>query len=151
MNSWLPFVRGYQWYSVIYVSNNSMPQWLRPLLARALIDIMEGRPPAPLDAPAVAGLPDDLAGIAGTYRVDGVGAVTIEVREGRACVRVEDAIEYPAFPVGDGYLYVPGRDVWIGFAPTSANPFHRLTWLSIFHVAQGERTTPAPRGAPGVT
>lgn len=128
-------------YSVIYASNNSIPQWLRPLLTRALIDIMEGRPPAALDPPAYAEVgPDDLGAIAGRWTVDGLGAVTIAQRERRPYVRTGAGIEYPAFFVGDGQLYVPGRDVWIGFPASSARPFQRLRWLSIFHVAEGRRT-----------
>jgi CubicO group peptidase (beta-lactamase class C family) len=128
-------------YSVIYISNNGIPQWLRPLLTRALIDIMEGRPPAALDAPAHADIgPDDLGAIAGSYAVDGLGAVTIAQRERRAYVRTASGIEYPAFFVGDGHLYVPGRDVWIGYPATPSRPFPRLTWLSIFHTAEGRRT-----------
>jgi len=128
-------------YSVIYMSNNSIPQWLRPLLTRALIDIMEGRRPAALDPPAYAEVgPDDLGAIAGRYAVDGLGAVTIVQRERRAYVRAGSGIEYPAFFVGDGQLYVPGRDVWIGFPATTVRPFQRLTWLSIFHTAEGRRT-----------
>jgi hypothetical protein len=38
---------------------------------------------------------------------------------------------------------ITGRDVWIAFPTASATPFQRLTWLSIFHVPQGERATPA--------
>ncbi|HEX2078895.1 MAG TPA: hypothetical protein VHG08_14330 [Longimicrobium sp.] len=113
---------------------------LRPLLSRALIDIMEGRPPGPLEVPPFAGLDADaLAAISGTFRVDGVGVVTLAARERRAYLRIGDGIEYPAFLPGDGQLYVPGLDVWLGFPAAPPAPFQRLTWLSIFHVAQGER------------
>jgi CubicO group peptidase (beta-lactamase class C family) len=132
-------------YSIVYLSNNSMPQWLRPLLTRALIDIMEGRGPVPLPAQPFAALPaSDLAALAGTYRVDRVGMVTLAVRARRLFVRIGRGIEYPAFPVEDGQLYVPGLDVWIGFPADSASDttrrgFRRMSWLSIFEVSEGRR------------
>ena len=132
-------------YSIVYVSNNSMPQWLRPLLSRALIDIMEGRPAPPLAVPAFEELRrEEMDAAAGRYRVQGLGTVDVRVREGRAYVRVDDGIEYPAFPLGDGQLYVPGLDAWIGFPAPAGRPIRRLSWLSIFHVGQGEREAAEP-------
>lgn len=127
-------------FSVVYMSNNGMPQWLRPLLSRALIDMMSGRPPGAIESRSYLDLGDaGLDAAAGRYDVDGVGRLHIDVRDGRAFTRVGEGIEYPAFPVGDGQLYVPGRDVWIGFPRDVPVPFRQLEWLSIFHVAGGER------------
>lgn len=131
-----------QGYSVVYVSNNGMPQFLRPLLTRALIDIVEGRRPAPIREPGYAALDaETLNAVAGTYRVDGVGTVALERRGRHALIRIQDGLDYPAFLLGDGQLYVPGLDVWIGFPADSAVRFRRLRWVSIFHVATGERTS----------
>ena len=131
-----------QKYSIVYMSNNSMPQWLRPLLTRALIDIMEGRSPGRIDPPAYREIDaEHLGNFAGTYLVEGVGPVRIEARDKRAFIRAGKGIEYPAFFVGDGQLYVPGLDVWIGFPAGSPDPYRRLRWLSIFRVAEGERTS----------
>ena len=125
-------------YSIIYLSNNSMPQWLRPLLTRTLIDVMEGRRPAPIAPPTYAQLDTASASAAaGRYQVDRVGLVTLEARAGRLYVRIARGIEYPAVPVDDGQLYVPGLDVWIGFPADSE--FRRLTWLSIYEISQGAR------------
>jgi CubicO group peptidase (beta-lactamase class C family) len=127
-------------YSVIYTSNNGIPQWLRPMLTRALIEIVEGRPPPALDVPDYAAVgADDIGAITGVYSVDGVGAVTIGAAGRRASIRIDDGIEYPAFFLGDGQLYVPGLDVWVGFPSAPGRPFQRLTWLSVFHVAGGRR------------
>ena len=129
-------------HSVVYLSNNSMPQWLRPLLSRALIAILDGRAPDRFAVPRYADVTRSLARGVGRYRVAGVGVVSVAVRDGRAFIRVERGIEYPAFPVGDGQLYVPGLDVWIGFPTDGAVaelPFTRLTWLSIFVVGDGVR------------
>ena len=127
-------------YSVVYVSNNSMPQWLRPLLTRALIDIMEGRraestgPRTFVELTAAS-----LDSISGSYEVEGMGDVVIHARDGRGYISVESGLEYQTIPVADGQLYVPGLDVWIGFPAGSPGPFQHLTWLSVFHVGNGRR------------
>ena len=106
-------------------------------------DILDGRSPAPITEPQHAALgPATLSRAVGRYRVARVGVVTVRVRDRRAYIRIDRGIEYPAFPVGDGELYVPGLDAWIGFAlePAAADsPFRRLRWLSIFEVAEGPR------------
>ena len=134
-------------YSIVYLSNNGMPQWLRPLLTRALIDVLEGRNPARIEPPPFTELPArNLALLAGKYVVERVGLVTLDAREGRLFVRIERGLEYPAFLVEDHQLYVPGLDVWIGFPLARARassgtpgPFRRLSWLSIFEVSEGKR------------
>jgi CubicO group peptidase (beta-lactamase class C family) len=129
-------------YSIIYLSNNSMPNWLRPLLTRALIDVLEGRPPATVSPLAFTDLnAADIDSVAGRYAVDRVGTVTLAVRDKRLFARVDRGIEYPAIPVGDGQLYVPGLDVWIGFPADTgtARRFQRVSWLSIFLVSEGGR------------
>ncbi len=137
-------------YSIVYQSNNSMPQWLRPLLTRALIDVLEGRAPEPLRAPACTDVRGpDMARAAGRYGVPGVGAVTLTARAERLFVRVNDGLGYPTVRVGDGLRYVPGLDAWVGFSgpatshvpstPSGSERFSRLHWLSIFAVSEGQR------------
>jgi CubicO group peptidase (beta-lactamase class C family) len=126
--------------SVVYVSNNSMPQWLRPLLTRALIDIMEGRQAESTEPRTFAELTaSSLDTLAGSYDVEGVGTVVIHARDGRGYIALEKGLEYQTIPVADGQLYVPGLDVWIGFPAGSAAPFQQMTWLSVFHVETGRR------------
>ncbi len=129
-----------QGYSVIYVSNNSIPQWLRPLLTRALMDIMEGRTPAAIQVPEYSPFgAGELDAIAGRYAVDGVGNLVI-TRNGRhAMVRIGEGIEYPAYRLSGSQFYVPGQDVWIGFTAGPSGPFEQLHWLSIFRVTTGTR------------
>ena len=129
-----------------------MPQWLRPLLTRALIDLMEGRQPAPLVVPNYVDVRGAaLADVAGRYAVDAVGRVTLTARGDRLFVRVGEGLEYPTFPLGDGTRYVPGLDVWLGFPAAKASTGAaeglkaerragtQLQWLSIFTVAEGRR------------
>ena len=127
-------------YTIALMSNTGMPQWMRPLVMRALIDILDGKPPpaiprhryTPLDSVALRSIP-------GTFRVDGVGAVSISRRGDHAVIRIDGGLDYPAYPLGDGQLYVPGLDVWVGFPAEGGAAFSSLTWLSIFHVAEGVR------------
>ena len=140
-----------QRYSIVYVSNNSMPAWLQPWLTRALIDIVEGRSPEALETPSfltVKGAALPLA--AGRYRTAGVGTVALTARAGRLYVRVNDGLRYPSFDVGDGVRYVPGLDAWFAFPAAAdsarasvargADPrFSRLRWTSIFALGDGVR------------
>lgn len=126
-------------YSIVYMSNNSMPQWLRPLLTRALIEIMEGRTPPLIEEPRdVAISKENVREFVGTYDVAGVGRVRISRDEDRVYVSIGDGIVYRAFPVEDRQLYIPGLDVWVGF-PARAAPFAQIRWLSIFHASEGSR------------
>lgn len=128
-------------YTIALASNNGMPQWLRPLVMRALIDILDGRNPAPIGDRRYTPL-DSVAlhGAQGSYEVEGVGTVTIARRRNHALVKLHGGLEYPAYPVGDGQLYVPGLDVWLGFPRVMPEAFERLTWLSVFHVGEGRRS-----------
>lgn len=125
-------------HSVVYVSNTDMPQWLRPLLTRALIDLVEGGAPALPQPPTLVPLKrDETATIAGRYAVPDLGAVTIDADQGALSIRIDDGLRYPAFVVGNGVWYVPGLDVWFGLE-RAANADH-LRWLSVFRVTEGER------------
>lgn len=127
-------------YSVVYMSNNSMPQWLRPLLTRALIEIMEGRPAPVIDEPRdLAITKEDVPEFAGTYAVAGIGRVRLSDDGVRVFVSIGSGIMCRAFFVEDRQLYVPGLDVWLAF-PADDVPFARIRWSSIFHTATGSRT-----------
>ena len=140
-----------QRYSIIYISNNSMLQWLRPWLTRALIDIIEGRSPEALETPTFVEVKGaDLSRAAGRFRVSGVGTATLTARGRRLYVRVNDGLQYPSVDVGDNVRYVPGLDVWFGFPAAASKPptspahrgdgrFSRLRWTSIFAAGEGVR------------
>ena len=127
-------------HSVVYVSNNSIPQWLRPLLSRALIEIVKTGRTAPIAAPPYVELsPDDVDALAGAFIVRGVGKAAIDVRGKRAFIRIDEGVEYPGYFVEDGQLYIPGLDVWIGVRAPAEKPFKEIAWLSIFDVTDGVR------------
>jgi hypothetical protein len=117
-----------------------MPQWLRPLLTRSIIEILEGRPVSvPEERRYLDLTTSSLPEAAGAFNVEGIGDVIIESRDGRGYLTLPNGLEYQAIPVADGQLYIPGLDVWIGFPATSQDSFSKLIWLSVFHVGNGRR------------
>ena len=151
-------------HAFVYMSNTLLPNWLRPQLAMALVDILEGRRPAPVEDPdfAVASVPsaswdlyaglpsvDDFAAILGDYELKPAGRVSIEnpppswlnigwmLRDGwfTPVVRVDGGPRYNAFPVEPGMFYVPALDVWAGFTEGNGEP--TLHWTQVF---EGTRT-----------
>jgi hypothetical protein len=146
-------------HSFAYISNTRMPNWLRPLLAMAVIDILEGREHAPLEAPGYAELSvtplsqepgstlpslQDFASILGAYEMQPVGEVTISepppdwlnvgwvLPNGwfAPVVRVNDGLRYNSFPVQEEMLYVPGLDAWVGF--TEDEDGRMVHWTRVF-------------------
>lgn len=127
-------------YTIALMSNTGMPQWVRPLVMRTLVDILDGRRPPPIGERRFTRLDSvALESVPGSYQVEGIGNVEIIRRRDHAMVRVDHGLRYPAYPLGDGQLYVPGLDAWIGFPADTSPGFDRLTWLSIFQVGDGLR------------
>jgi CubicO group peptidase (beta-lactamase class C family) len=145
--------------AVVYMSNVSMPSWLKSRLAIALIDILEGRRPAPLEAPEYIELApsifdefpsiEDFASILGVYETESGARVSIEnpsptwmnvgwvLEDGwfAPLARVNEGLRYNMFPVDNGILYVPGLDAWIGFEEGDDGPV--IHWTTVF---EGTRT-----------
>ncbi|MFG0320284.1 MAG: hypothetical protein ACF8XB_23625 [Planctomycetota bacterium JB042] len=146
------------------MSNTLLPNWLRPRLAAALIDILEGRRPAPIEDPryAVAGVPSEawnlyagppslgaFAPILGEYEMKPTGWVSIEnpppnwlnirwmLKDGwfAPVVRADGGLRYNMFPVESGMLFVPGLDAWVGF--TEGDGEMTLHWTQVL---EGTRT-----------
>lgn len=145
-------------YAFVYMSNTLLPSWLRPKLAMALVDILEGETPPGLEDPQYgvanvrdaswdlnAGLPspEDFAPILGTYEMEPAGRVTIAapppdwlnigwMLEGgwfAPVVRVDGGLTLNMFPVEPGMFYVPGLDAWLGFTETNGEP--TLHWTQV--------------------
>mgnify|MGYP002623694991 CR=1 FL=1 len=145
-------------YAFVYMSNTRLPNWLRPQLAMALVDILEGRRPAPVEDPhfAVASVPstswnlyaglpsvDDFTPILGEYEMEPAGSVALDapppkwlnvgwmLRDGwfTPVVRVDGGPRYNAFPVEPGMFYVPGLDAWLGFTEDNGEP--TLHWTQV--------------------
>ena len=146
-------------HAFVYMSNTLLPNWLRPRLAMALVDILEGRRPAPGEDPGYglaavpasswdlyAGLPspNDFAPVLGEYEMEPAGRVTIEnpppnwlnvgwqLRDGwfAPVVRVDGGLTLNMFPVEPGMFYVPCLDAWAGFTESDGEP--TLHWTQVF-------------------
>jgi hypothetical protein len=121
----------------------------------ALVDILEGRPPTPIEDPGYAELeapPIDrelsslshFAAILGEYNTKPVGRISIEEpapdwmnvgwipKDGwfAPVVRVNDGLAYNVFPVEDEMLYVPGLDAWVGFMDDENR--RAIHWTGVF-------------------
>jgi hypothetical protein len=146
-------------YAFAYMSNTLLPNWLRPRLAMALVDILEGRRPAPVENPhygvatvpseswnLYAGLPSlgDFAPVLGEYEMRPAGSVTIDnpppnwlnigwmLPDGwfAPVVQVDGGLRFNMFPVEPGMFYVPALDVWAGFTEGNGEP--TLHWTQVF-------------------
>lgn len=149
--------------AVVYMSNVAMPSWLKSRLAIALIDILEGRRPAPLEAPEYIELApsifeafpsiEDFASILGVYEAESGARVSIQspppnwmnvgwvLEDGwfAPLARVNEGLRYNMFPVDNGMLYVPGLDAWVGFQEGDDGPV--IHWTTVFEGARtGART-----------
>jgi hypothetical protein len=145
-------------YAFVFMSNALLPNWLRPRLAMALVDILEGRRPTPVEDPhyAIASVPseswnlyagppslDDFAPILGKYEMKPAGRVSIEkpppnwlnigwmLKDGwfAPVVRANGGLRYNMFPVEPGMFYVPGLDAWAGF--TESDGELTLHWTQV--------------------
>jgi CubicO group peptidase (beta-lactamase class C family) len=140
--------------AIVYTSNVQMPSWLKSTLANALIDILEERQPAPLEAPEYIELApsifdafpsiEDFASVLGVYETETGARVSIDnppptwmnvgwALEGgwfAPLARVDEGLRYNMFPVDNGILYVPGLDAWIGFKEGDDGPV--IHWNTVF-------------------
>jgi CubicO group peptidase (beta-lactamase class C family) len=141
-------------HAFVFMSNVLIPSWLKPALAIALIDILEGRRPAPIEAPEYVelapsmtyGLPslEDFAEILGVYEMDPAARVSIEnpppdwlnigwaLEDGwfAPVARINDGLTYSVFPVDNEMFYHPGLDAWIGFKDGDDGP--TIHWTTVF-------------------
>lgn len=133
-------------HSIVWVSNKSVPL-PDVLLSRALVDVMEGRTPAPVTPPDYAPLEvtsamawpsmEELASLSGTWTLTPSGELTIGMREGiddlmagwPLFARIGDGPRYHIFPVQD-LLYVPGLDATVWF--TEHPDGRSIHWMRLF-------------------
>lgn len=139
-------------HAFVFMSNTLLPRWLD--LPSALIDILEGRRPAPFEVPEYIELAPsifdempslaDFAPILGVYDTDPAGRVSIEnpppdwmnigwaLEDGwfAPVARVNDGLRYNMFPVGEGMFFVPGLGASIGFTESDDGP--TIHWTTLF-------------------
>jgi hypothetical protein len=117
-----------------------MPQWVRPLLTSALIDIMNERsylPIAKLKTDVIN--PGNLDAIAGMYNIKEIGKVQISIRDSKAILKVDDGMEYHMHLVDSSSFYIPGLDPWVSFDSLKNNKFQNIHWSSTTVQRSGKR------------
>jgi CubicO group peptidase (beta-lactamase class C family) len=128
--------------SIVFMTNNAMPQWLRPRLVAALGELLDGRESAACPAPEIREFKaDGRAALAGAYAVEKLGLVALEMSAERAFCRVNDGVAYEMFLTAAGVHYVPGLDAWIWFDRAGEAS---LRWATVLGESRGLRQHAAP-------
>jgi CubicO group peptidase (beta-lactamase class C family) len=131
-----------QQFTIAFVSNINIPQWVRPQLTSTLIAIMEGRKDQPILAPLAEKIEEkQLKSAAGKYMVDKVGTIEIFINENTLYLRMQNDMEYKMLPVDGRTLYIPGLDSWISFQIGQATQFQNLLWRTSHSESLGKRMT----------
>jgi CubicO group peptidase (beta-lactamase class C family) len=139
--SWVYWDRNGQ-FTIAFMTNTAMPQWVRPLFTSALIDIMEGNEYLPIKEPQVDLLDrNNLQQIAGTYNIDKLGSVEISIRNSKAILKLNDGMEYQMHMVDRKTFYIPGFDPWISFSSLKEDKFQNIYWSSTILQTAGKRNS----------
>ena len=126
--SWLYFDTSKK-YTIAFVTNTTTPQWVRPFLTSALVDIMEGKKVTNFRPPEADYIDtNNLSRIAGTYYLKTAGRVRISVTGNIPKLHLSNGMDYRMFLVDTKTFYVPGLDPWISFSSSTKNKFQKLIW-----------------------
>lgn len=127
-------------FTIAFMTNTDMPQWARPLLTSALIDIVSEANYLPISEPVADSLNrNNLNQIAGTYKIPGIGKVQISIRGAKAILKVNDGMEYHMHLVDRKTFYIPGYDPWISFRLLEKGKFQNINWSSTNLQTSGKR------------
>lgn len=139
--SWVYWDKDRQ-FTIAFVNNTRTPQWVRPQLTSALIDIMEGRQPAQFAEPKADTISkENIDAITGLYAVQGYGQVEIFAKNNSNYLRFTSGMEYQMFQVDRKTFYVPGLDPWVSFRNLKEGKFLELVWSSTILNTVGKRIT----------
>lgn len=127
-------------FTISFMTNTSMPQWVRPQLTSALINIMEGIEYLPITEPQVDSLDrNNLKQIAGIYKIEQLGRVQISVQGSNVILKLNDGMEYRMHLVDKKTFYIPGLDPWISFSSLNEDKFQKIHWNSTILQTTGKR------------
>ncbi len=137
--SWVYWDKDRQ-FTIAFMTNTAMPQWTRPLLTSALIDIVSRKNYSPINEPANDVLDrNNLTPIAGIYKIQIIGKVQIIIRGSKAILKTNDSMEYAMHMVDRKTFYIPGFDPWISFSSLKNGKFQRINWNSTTTQITGKR------------
>jgi CubicO group peptidase (beta-lactamase class C family) len=127
-------------FTIAFMTNTTMPQWTRPLLTSALINIMSKESFSPIVEPKADSLDrKNLSEIAGNYEIKGIGKAKISVQGTKANLKVNNGMEYRMHLVDKKTFYVPGYDPWISFYSLKNGKFQNINWRSTTLQTRGKR------------
>ena len=127
-------------FTIAFMTNITMPQWTRPQLTSALINIMNKTSYLPIVKPQTDLLDrKNLNQVAGTYQIQRIGKVSISIREAKVILKVNNGMEYHMHLVDSKTFYVPGYDPWISFHSLKNGKFQSINWASTILQAKGKR------------
>jgi hypothetical protein len=129
-----------QKFTIAFVTQTGMPQWIRPQLTSALIDVMEGKQVKEIIEPASAPIEEkQLYQITGFYQINKYGRIYIYLKDGVPMLRLRSKMEYMMVQVGNNIFYVPGLEAWISFQSLKGNKFEELIWSATILHTKGKR------------
>jgi hypothetical protein len=127
-------------FTIAFMTNTAMPQWLRPQLTAALIDIMEGKSYSPITEPQADSIDqNNLEQIAGAYDIQNLGKVHISVRSSKLILKLNNGMEYQMHLVDKKTFYIPGFDPWISFSTLKEGQLQNIYWSSTVLQTTGKR------------
>lgn len=139
--SWIYWDK-FRQFTIAFMTNTSMPQWVRPQLTSALINILEGKPYRPIKELQTDLLDrNNLEQIAGLYEIHNLGKVQISVQGSKAILKLNDGMEYRMHFVDRKTFYIPGFDPWISFSSVKKGKFQNIFWNSTVLQTTGKRIT----------
>lgn len=137
--SWVYWDKDKQ-FTISFMTNTTMPQWVRPLLTSALINIMTGRKYQPVTEPRADALDrSNLEQVSGTYKIDKLGSIRIMVQGSKVILIRNDGMEYRMHLVDQKTFYIPGWDPWISFDSLKDGHFQKINWNSTTLQTAGKR------------
>lgn len=137
--SWVYWDKDKQ-FTIAFMTNTEMPQWTRPLLTSALIDIMSGKEYLSVTEPDAAPVDrNNLDPITGSYKLENGETVNIAARGPNVLLKLDDGMEYHMYLVDKTTFYVPGFDPWISFGALKDYKFQTINWSSTVLQTSGKR------------
>ena len=122
------------------MTNTDMPQWTRPLLTSALVNIINRSDYLSIIEPQADLIyRNNLKQIAGINKIKDVGKVQISIRGSNPILKVNDGMEYAMHLVDSKTFYIPGFDPWISFHYLKKNKFQNINWNSTVLQTAGKR------------
>jgi CubicO group peptidase (beta-lactamase class C family) len=139
--SWVYWDKSEQ-FTIAFMTNTALPQWLRPQLTSALIDIMDGKSYSPITEPQTDSIDrNNLQQITGAYDIMNLGRVNISVRSSKLILKVDNGMEYRMHLVDKKTFYIPGFDPWISFSRLKGGKFQNIYWSSTVLRTKGKRVS----------